>query len=46
MWPLYALIETEDANCRMICRVHERPTACRDDDLGSKLAAKLYAKVS
>ncbi len=28
----------------MICRVHNRPIACKDEDLGSKLVAKHYAK--
>ncbi len=45
VWSLYALIETavEDS---LISRVHKSPTACTGDDLGSKLVAKPYAKVS
>ncbi len=44
MWLLFELIETAEDS--LICRVYERPTACTDDDLGSKLAANLYTKVS
>ncbi len=44
MWLLYALIETAEDS--LICRVYERPTACTDDDLGSKLAVNHCTKVS